>query len=170
MNGEMRLSKWSAISLFIWYIIVFVAGSFFLFQKLLAPDFFSGGVTLGLALTTSVAAGLVSSALFYLRKLYKGIFAQQNGTFSSGEFNAIEFATFIYFVSRPLFAVLFACLAVITSAMFIHSTTASGSKLSIGFIFFCILLSAYGAAATGRVVQQLEIIGQDKVRMFGGTS
>jgi hypothetical protein len=170
MSERLQVSNTTAIALFCWYIAIFAGGAFVLVNNLCLSDFETQEVTLAQSLTCSIGAALLSSSLYYVRKLYKELFIQQIDSGKSLKFNSIELATFFYFVSRPLFAVLFAILVVITSATFVHAVTTHGTKLSLGFIYFSILLSAYGAAATGRFVRQLEALGLEKLRTFGSST
>jgi len=167
MREGMDLSIRAGAALFIWYLIVFSIGAVLLSKKLLAPGFMQDDPSLELALMCAGGAALISSSLFYIRKLYKDLFLPPGNPPSSGR---IILATCMYYFSRPLFALLFAVLVVVSTATFLHATTAHGNKLSIGFVFFSILVSAYGAAVTGQIVRHLETTGMDKLRSFGGLS
>jgi hypothetical protein len=169
MAEGMSYSTKVVLCLFMWYSLAFVAGIVLLLKELLAPDFLDREVTLSLALLSSMGAALVSSSLFYSRKLYKDIFAfNQNMNSQTNQLAAV--ATFVYYVSRPFFSLLFAILVVLSGVTFVHATTAEGTKLSLGFVLFSVLLSAYGAAATGQVVQQIEKLAGEKLQRFGSTS
>jgi hypothetical protein len=167
LDPPLSLSRTGAILLAIWYSLLAGSGFYLVLRTLTRPDLFASSSSLDGALTGALGAALVSSSLFYTRRLYKGLFAQCDHSSASGQ-NWIKLATMIYFLSRPLFALLFAVLVVVTAVTFVHGVTAHDTKLSAGFVLFSILVSAYGAAVTGSVVQHLESIGLEKLRNFGG--
>jgi hypothetical protein len=136
-------------------------------RVLTKSDLLTAEVHLESALHGALGAALISSALFYIRRLYKGLFAQTDNVDQSDQ-SLIRLATMIYFLSRPLFSLLFAVLVVVTGVTFVHAVTAHDTTLSAGFILFSILVSAYGAAVTGSIVQRLESVGLEKIRNFGG--
>lgn len=162
----MEISIKAGMAIFGWYAFVFCAGVWLLLGNLFYADVMNSEVNLEMALLCALGAALISCSLYYIRKLYKDLFqAGPNEVVPSGK---IALATTMYFISRPFFAALFAILVVISAATLIHATTIHGTKLSAGFIFFTVLVSAYGAAVTGRVINHLESIGLDKLRKFGG--
>jgi hypothetical protein len=168
VSAGLELSSRAGIALFVWYAIVFAAGAYLLLRNIIYLDVTNADVDLQIALTSAVGAALASCSLYYVRRLYKDLFQSTSGEQPpSGRF---VLASVIYFVSRPFFAALFAIIVVITTAALIHATTTHGTKLSAGFVFFTVLVSAYGAAVTGRVINHLENIGLDKIRSFGGLS
>jgi amino acid transporter len=163
----MRLSATTAVGLFVWYISIFSAGIYLLLSEILAPTFFDTDGSILSALRCSLGGSLASSGAFYIRKLYKELFSQSAA--EQRETNSQErMATFFYFFSRPLFSILFAVIVVLTFSAFIHATTNHGTKVSIGFVLVSALLSMYGAAATGRIVERLESLGVERLRNFGG--
>ena len=162
----MEISIRAGIAIFGWYACVFCAGMWLLLDKMFYSDVMNSEVNLETALLCALGAALISCSLYYIRKLYKDLFqAKPSEVAPSGK---VALATVMYFVSRPFFAALFAILVVISTATLIHATTVHGTKLSAGFIFLTVLVSAYGAAVTGRVINQLESIGLEKLRKFGG--
>ena len=167
MDSSLSLSKSGAIFLAIWYSILAGSGFWLVLRTLTRPDLFTSNVNLDSALAGALGAALISSSLFYVRRLYKGLFAQSDQPNADAQ-NWIRLATMIYFLSRPLFALLFAVLVVVTAVAFIHAVTRHDTNLSAGFVLFSILISAYGAAVTGSVVQHLETVGMEKIRNFGG--
>jgi len=124
-------------------------------------------VSLTLVTYCALAAAVISSSLFYIRRLYKDIFAQ--GFRANGEpESAHEFATYVYFLSRPFFSILFALVAVVSGVAFIHAATVEGARLSFGFLLITMILSAYGGSITGGVIKQIESQAAEKLRNFGG--
>jgi amino acid transporter len=111
-----------------------------------------------------MGAAALASALFYTRKLYKDTL---NRECSEAPEHTTQIAAFVYYLARPAFGVFFAMLVVVSSAAFIHATTVNDTLLSVGFVLFCALLSAYGAAITGRVVRHIELVAGDRLRTFG---
>jgi hypothetical protein len=166
MGVGVEISNKTGIALFCWYAIIFCVGAFLLLDNMIRPDIMDSEVSLGLAFWCAVGAALSSCSVYYIRKLYKDLF--QSAADESVPCSKFMLATVMYFVSRPLFAAMFAILVVISGVALIHATTTHGTKLSVGFVFFTVLVSAYGAAVTGRVINHLEDVGMDKLRNFGG--
>ncbi|HEY5259136.1 MAG TPA: hypothetical protein VIJ46_00695 [Rhabdochlamydiaceae bacterium] len=167
MREDLSFSVVSVAGLFIWYVIIFFVGGGLLLKNLISTDALSGEATLRASLTCAAGAALVSSSLFYVRKLYKDVFANSYNKRASAN-GLMAVATIIYFVSRPLFAILFAIMTVLTAATFIHATTVNETKLSIGFVLVTVLISAYGAAATGTFIKRFERVAIEKLKNFGG--
>jgi hypothetical protein len=167
LDPPLSLSRSGAVFLAVWYSILAGSGFWLVLRTLTSADLLTSNVHLDSALAGALGAALISSSLFYVRRLYKGLFAQSNQLAAEAQ-SWIRLATMIYFLSRPLFALLFAVLVVVTGIAFIHAVTEHDTNLSAGFVLFSILISAYGAAVTGSVVQRLESVGAEKIRNFGG--
>lgn len=169
-DAIVHLSKLSAASVVIWYLLNIFVGSFgiyFLFFKYEIYEIHY--ISLKFVFLCCISISIITSSLFYFRKLYKNIFRDVDFR-SSPKTKRLIAPSFMYYLFRPLFSVLFSIIVVISFAAFIHATTAHGTELSVGFLYFCMLLSAYGGIVTGAVVSKLEQIGSDKIESFGGGS
>jgi hypothetical protein len=167
MKDGMYLSGLAATLLFFWFLILGAGSCFILYGQLVAEGFSADTPNaFSSALKMSVLSATASSSIFYIRKLYKDLFAQAQKALGS---SSSELATIMYFSARPLFAVLFSIFIVVSSFGFVHSVTVDGTKLSFGFVLFSMILSCLAAVVTGRTLNHIEKLARDGInRITGG--
>lgn len=93
------------------------------------------------------------SSVYYIRKLYKDKFAMDLGRSNR---KTSTTATFAYFVTRPIFAILTSMFFVFTLCGVIMSSTANFSGFSSNFFIHVSAMSALVSVLTGRSIQRLE--------------
>ncbi len=164
MRDGVYLSSKAGIILFFWLLVVATCGFLLLGRELLDGAFLlNDAYIFQRALKCGLGTAMLANALFYIRKLYKDLFAQLDGPKSA----AASLATLMYFCIRPIFAILFALIIVVSSAAFVHSVTTHESALSVGFVFFSILSSGLAAIVTGRTLKHFEKIAAQSIHKIG---
>lgn len=102
----------------------------------------------------SSAAGAGFAALFYFRKLYRDLFAGLGKTEAGTDGFAL--ATFLYYLSRPLFAAAISVLFTIAMFESIKAFSEGHVGINPSFVFFAALSSAFIAIATGAAINRIE--------------
>jgi len=167
MRDGMKLSRRKAIFVYAWFVFLLVVGAFLIVNQLLTEDFLQSQTNIKVAFITALGGALAANALSYIRRLYKDIF-QQGLREPQDPSSSAELATIMYFLSRPLFAVLLTLVVLISTVTFVHTVTQPGVQLSAGFTLFVTLISAYGSFAIGGAISRFEKVALEKLQSIGG--
>lgn len=132
-------------------IVVFSLGSYHMLDAIASGE----QANLGQSILISTDVSLCVTPLFYLRKLYKDIFAGLSKN-SSSELNMYKSATFIYFVSRPIFSVVISAIVTLTFYAAVRQFSVGHVGVNTEFAFFSAISSAIISIGAGAAVTRVE--------------
>lgn len=111
-----------------------------------------------------LASSSVSSMLCgvqYIRKLYRACFSKRiclDGTIS------LRIGTMVYFLCRPLFAIVFAVIAVFSLLSGMHAVTGTLDYIiNEKFLYLCVIISSFIGFSIGKVLDRFEVVSTDKI-------
>ncbi|HEX8642407.1 MAG TPA: hypothetical protein VF702_00675 [Allosphingosinicella sp.] len=148
----MAFSSAGAIALATYFLALLIGGTTWWFQ-IISAHYESIALRDAILISFTAAGGV--SALFYVRKLYKDLFASVTQPPEQRPPFAL-LATFLYFLVRPFFAAAMAVLFIVIMYGFVHAVTTTEPELGFGFLVFSSTASAIIAVGTGRGVTRLE--------------
>jgi hypothetical protein len=163
-----KLSERTIIKLFVYYITLLLLsiGMFLLIVYFEYIYKHSINKTI-LAIWGSMSMSLCGSSIYYIRKLYKLCIQDKIGA-PNVENRLQVVGILIYFVIRPVFAIMFGVLVVLGTNVGILSMTNDKINLNNGFIDFCMFISFIIGFSSGKVINNLEN-SSDKIikKLFG---
>jgi hypothetical protein len=113
----------------------------------------------------SIAVAIMLCSIQYLKRLYK---AAIDGRIVEAETNKIaKFGNIIYFLLRPVYAVVFVILmvyALLGGLIFI--TSSIDFVLNERFMYFCVAISGIIGFSIGRILDRFEALSSKKVDSF----
>lgn len=165
MNEERRLyiTKGWVVTIFSYYIFLFVGGSIFSVITLLGVGLTEVDI-FKRTLLGSGAIAVTAASIAYIRKLYKLCFQYSSDQETADQIFLKRLGTIVYFMTRPIFSIAFAMLVVISlkSALLLSSTTEV--PLEEGFMYISMITSFYVGFLSGEFIKKLEKDGLDKIR------
>lgn len=153
----MYLPTWLSVFVALLFLTLIVVGSGILIRTLSNA---AGAESAGFmdAMWASVTSGAVFAALFYLRKLYRDLFAGLGR--QEGHPSDLALATFLYYLSRPLFAAAISGLFVAAMFEVVKAFSEGHVGVNSSFVFFAAISSALVATATGAAINRIEDMAQ----------
>lgn len=101
------ISRAAAVFLLLYYLTVMTFGAFGSWWATISKGVLSNNIEiLWTAIVGAASAALLGSSISYSRKLYKRLMNQDDTTLKALSFSK-HFGAFLYFVLRPLYAVIF---------------------------------------------------------------
>jgi hypothetical protein len=155
--------------LFIYYFIIFLVGLLFAVCPLIYNSIYEKTIsTLLLAIVGSIGMAANGSAIFYIRKLYKLCFKEYVPINDKENTYLKRLGTIIYFLARPLFAIGFSILIIISlkSGFMLTISNTDLIHLNDGFIYLSMFLSFFVGFLSGRFINQLENRGEKVLNSF----
>ncbi len=164
-NRILYLNNFWITFLFLYYLFLFGIG-FIIAIIAIAPNLFKFLCTLPIecsifsqALLGSIGIALNGSSISYIRKLYKLCFAKRLES-EQGNYKE-KLGSFIYFLTRPLFAIGFSIIVVLGINTGLIVSSDPKLSLSNGFIYECMFISFFTGFLTGNFIKMLESYGKN---------
>lgn len=164
-NEWFKLSKESTLFLFIYYLLLLLAGIFFLINQLSSQTFIKTIDIFEKSLWISINSSILGATVFYIRKLYKSCINQDVVSPVSNEDKIRQIGVFFYFFLRPIFSVVFSIIVLVVIKAGI-SILSSSKLLTADFFYFTIIISFFVGYSSGDLVDKFEEVGKkiiDKV-------
>ena len=160
---KLYLTNTWVLSLFIYYLLVFIAGICLSIIALL-PDL--AGIEKSditkVALIGSIGMACIGSSIFYIRKLYKLCF-KEHVTIEKDTYLK-RVGTIVYFLARPIFSLGFSILVVIGLQSGFMLTSNKPLDLNNGFVYITMFASFFVGFLSGRFIKQLESSGEKIIK------
>lgn len=157
---KLYLSNCWIVILFGYYGVVFILGTTLAVLAIVPKMYFSKLDIIEVSLLGAIGMACNGSAIFYIRKLYKLCFLEHLQNEASENTFLRRLGTIAYFTARPLFAIGFAILIVISLVSAFKLTNAKPPDLDIGFTYLTMSVSFFGGFLTGRFIKILETKGE----------
>lgn len=156
------IGSFSITLIFLYYLTVFLAG---IYMALVGIGFVPSQFDLfAKAVVGSVGMALNGSAIYYVRKLYKLCFSDSAIVTKGPEGTYLrKLGSIVYFVARPLFAVGFSILVVISLQTGVTVVSSQTPQLTDNYVFVSMFFSFFIGFLTGRFVNNLELVGESIV-------
>ena len=150
MEKKLFLTKKAIIGIAIYYSVIFFATLVSIIYI-----FSTRELQMNLAYLLSSLSALLSSSIYYVRKLYKSCFIEDKVSFEQDFLK--QFASIVYFITRPFFAVAFSILIIFgIKGGFIIISSSPNSLDTNNFIYTCSFLSFIAGFRTGSIITKLE--------------
>lgn len=165
MSGEERrlyITKTWVVIIFIYYFALFIFAIYYSIDVLLNGELV-GQNALYRALVGSIAIALAASSAAYIRKLYKLCFMFSSEHDNDDQVFLKRLGTIVYFLARPLFAVIFAVVVVIGVYSGILLSTSPALVIEDGFVYLTMASSFYVGFLSGEFIKRIETKGRDKL-------
>lgn len=163
MKAGMRLENVDVAFIAVYYGALLIGGSW-MWAEVIQSNNDASSVTLLAAVQTAMFASLAAASVFYVRKLYKDVFAALDPSYERGRTSRI--ATIIYYMSRPLFASLISIISTVFLFEFIHAMSVGHVGASFNFLLFSTVGSALISIATGVAVERIEAVAKHGDTVF----
>jgi len=155
---KLYLSNKLITILFIYYLILFIIG--IISSIAVIEDIFNLQLTITLkSILGGIGMTLSGSSIYYTRKLYKTSFQNGKIEIASTSNYKEKLATMVYFLSRPLFSIVFTILLIIGIKSGIVLATESTVDLSERFIYLIMFFSFFLGFSSGKFINKLESKG-----------
>lgn len=151
--GKMKFH--SILSISAYYIILIISSLVFIIYTFCKYSVLVGINAFIFSLTISIPFALVSSSIYYTRKIYKLCIEGRIVKREEND-NYQEFGLILYLITRPLFAVFFSIFTVIFLYSFLCSLVSSSNGVGDGFIFSSIVISTAISYASGTFLDTID--------------
>lgn len=167
-NGDKKINFYLSVKKIIFVIIYYVAlnvlGIVLIIMGLLYHliSFISFLKISDIAIIGGIGASLVGCTIFYMRKIYKSCI---NQVFLSPEVDQEkeEIGILVYYLLRPIFAIGFSLLIVLSLRTGFQIVTIIDEELNSGYIYLVMLLSFFAGFSSGDILNYLDKNCFDKV-------
>lgn len=119
---------------------------------------------MGSTIKGSIAISLAAASIAYIRKLYKLCFQYSSDQEDEDQIFLKRLGTLVYFVTRPIFSVVFSILVVATLRSGFLVSTDKAVELDIGFVYIAMISSFYVGFLSGEFIKKLEEKGISKIK------
>jgi hypothetical protein len=113
-----------------------------------------------------IGMALVGSTIYYLRKLYKELISDTLEVSNSAGSESRRLGLFVYFATRPLFAIGFSLLAYAAISGGISASVKGNFQTSSGLLHIVMVISFICGFLAGNVLKQLEDFGPEIIANF----
>ena len=158
--SEQETTNWrkipikGVIGILLYYFILFFLGLIIFFYITFFP--FTKDI-IKLSLIGSVAMSLLGSSIYYIRKLYKLCIQNKINPPDCCKTDIYqEIGSITYFVTRPLFSIVYATLIVLGLKAGIFFTVVKNTNLDEGFMYLSMVIAFYAGFSSGNFLKQLE--------------
>jgi len=110
---------------------------------------------------SSIAVASMLCCVQYLRRLYKACIEQR---VSKPESDLRHFGNLVYFLFRPLIAIVFALLADFAMLAGVIIVTSVDLELNSRFLYLCIVVSGMIGFSIGRVLDVFESVSEKRIK------
>lgn len=158
MRAGMKLTTYDVLLIATIYLILIVGASVLWARQMEVYDG-SEQVPLLSAVFIAACSATVFGSAFYIRKLYKDVFASLAPNALGAPSSRL--ATVLYFLTRPIFACLISVLSVIIMYEFVHMFSEGHVGVNDSFRLFATISSALIAIVTGAAVARIEAMARN---------
>lgn len=159
------LSRNMVIFLFVYYFVIMFGGMYFTIRIICNLTVISTEVHfIKSAFIISIAVCGMLCSVQYIKRLYKACITNRI-EYESGSIKCI--GNIMYFISRPIFAFVFAVIMVcsLLSGLFIV-TGALDYILNEKFIYLCVIISSYLGYSIGSLIDRFEKYSETKIKDY----
>lgn len=158
---SLYITKNWILFIFIYYLILFGIGLFVAIQVLIDTLEYPLAI-FQRSILGSVSISLSAASAAYIRKLYKLCFRYETSQETVDQLFLKRLGTIVYFLARPLFAMLFGLLVVIGIYSGLIITTVD-REFGEGYLYISMALSFYAGFSSGNFIKMLERNGIKKL-------
>jgi hypothetical protein len=159
-----RLNKKAVVFLFAYLFLLLMVGIFtsftILWNESNSLEYFP---VMTNAILGSIGFSLVGCCIFYIRKLYKACINKDVKVPEKADEQVQEIGVFMYFFMRPIYAIVFSLLVIISIKESVLIMVVQGPVLAHEFIYFSMILSFFAGFSAGDVVTILTKVGGEKI-------
>jgi len=153
-----------ATGILIYYGLLFLFALFLSLTGVLNESFFTSSTMTEKAVYAGIGFAVLGSVIYYSKKIYKACVNLDFTSPSTNDDKVREFGISAYFIFRPLFAIVFSFLLILSLKLGVKIVTVSEDSLNTGFLYMTSFLSFFCGYSSGDILDVFESKGKGIVQ------